>query len=499
MSATAAGAVGAARLPPPSPPPREALLRAWHDAEAAASSDAGAAFQLRALLLAAVAGDGGTDGDTREAAVLHLLSDAALEALPPSSRDGAAGDASGLRPAAAALLRAVCAGPEGDAVVALLLCEAPSLFRDAFRGRGGARAATAWFDHFSATGGTRAFKRGAAALATYALSHRDEARRARSPPAARWPLAAGCWLLHLSAAPCTPTPAHASRPLQSQVWDMLVWGGRHGQAPAAVAAKPHLFCELDVPSTVAALADRCPGFWRSEAFERSLISGGGEALAIDPPFFAREVGGRLRTGGRFREDLRAVAARHLRAAPWSDTCREVAAEMDGGETLALGSAWSARRVPPPARAAAALPPDAPDLLRAAALGGSPRWRTLGEAALAHAAGCARPQLSRLMAAAGDGARAALEAVRDAGAALLDAAAAGAGGGAAPLLAGLLRGVDPAVTGAGRRPGSPAGRRARRGPRVHDRRAGRQRSCCRRAELLACRRRRRQWRAISRGL
>lgn len=211
-----------------------------------------------------------------------------------------------------------------------------------------------------------------------------------------------------------------------------------------MAAKPHLFCELDVPSTVAALADRCPGFWRSEAFERGLIAGGGEALAVDAPYFAREIGGRLRAGGRFREGLRAAAARHLRAAPWADTCRGVAAEMDGGELLAALSAWSARRVPPPAVAAAAPPAaDAPELLRAAALGGAPRWRTLGEAALAHAAGCARPQLSRLMATAVGGARAALTAVRSAGAALLDAAAAGQGGGAAPpLLAGLLRGVEP---------------------------------------------------------
>lgn len=52
----------------------------------------------------------------------------------------------------------------------------------------------AWFGHFS-TSGIQHFKRGAPALAHYALGRRDE------------------------------------------VWRHLVWAGRHPQAPVAVAAK----------------------------------------------------------------------------------------------------------------------------------------------------------------------------------------------------------------------------------------------------------------------
>ena len=56
--------------------------------------------------------------------------------------------------------------------------------------------------------GMRRFKYGAAALAQYALAHRDE------------------------------------------MWHLLAWQGRHSQAPVAVAQRPHYFCELDVPRTL---------------------------------------------------------------------------------------------------------------------------------------------------------------------------------------------------------------------------------------------------------
>ena len=70
------------------------------------------------------------------------------------------------------------------------------------------------------------------------------------------------------------------------MWDRLVWRGKHGQAPVAVAAKPHYFGELDVAASVTALAAADGGaFWRSEEV-REAVAGGG-LVELDPDFFAQ--------------------------------------------------------------------------------------------------------------------------------------------------------------------------------------------------------------------
>ena len=43
-----------------------------------------------------------------------------------------------------------------------------------------------------------------------------------------------------------------------QAWRLLAWAGKHPQAPVAVAARTHYFCELDVPATVANFLEDCP-------------------------------------------------------------------------------------------------------------------------------------------------------------------------------------------------------------------------------------------------
>ncbi len=97
-----------------------------------------------------------------------------------------------------------------------------------------------WFAHFDMAG-ISAFQYGAKALANYALAERDHA------------------------------------------WQHLVWTGKHAQAPVAVAAKPHYFCEPDVMRSVRRLLRDCPGFWRSEELARSCE--GGAHLALDYAFF----------------------------------------------------------------------------------------------------------------------------------------------------------------------------------------------------------------------
>lgn len=96
---------------------------------------------------------------------------------------------------------------------------------------------SSWFGHFSLAG-IQHFKFGARALANYALTHRTE------------------------------------------VWQYLVWAGKHDQAPVAVAGKPHYFAELDIDRTMRQLARHCPEFWCSDELLRSCE--GGEWLQLDP-------------------------------------------------------------------------------------------------------------------------------------------------------------------------------------------------------------------------
>ncbi|GLI62123.1 hypothetical protein VaNZ11_004658 [Volvox africanus] len=114
--------------------------------------------------------------------------------------------------------------------VASLLLDKPRVFVDFFQGPGSSRRILMWFSHFSMDG-MRAFKYGSYALAHYALAHREE------------------------------------------VWDLLQWEGKHPQAPVAVAAKTHYFCELALLPTVRSLLRHHPQFWASEQWRECCRDG----------------------------------------------------------------------------------------------------------------------------------------------------------------------------------------------------------------------------------
>ena len=70
-----------------------------------------------------------------------------------------------------------------------------------------------------------------------------------------------------------------------QMWDLLVWQGKHPQAPVAVAAKPHYFSELNIKQTVRNLLKLHPEFFASEQMLDTVRSG--EILALDLNFFCQ--------------------------------------------------------------------------------------------------------------------------------------------------------------------------------------------------------------------
>ncbi|PNH10113.1 hypothetical protein TSOC_003196, partial [Tetrabaena socialis] len=95
---------------------------------------------------------------------------------------------------------------------------------------GGPRRVLLWFSHFSMEG-MRGFRFGAYALAHYALAHRED------------------------------------------MWDLLVWEGKHPQAPVSVAGKTHYFCELDVARSVRRLLAQHAAFWDSDQWRRCCADG----------------------------------------------------------------------------------------------------------------------------------------------------------------------------------------------------------------------------------
>uniref|UniRef100_A0A7S0UQZ6 Uncharacterized protein n=1 Tax=Polytomella parva TaxID=51329 RepID=A0A7S0UQZ6_9CHLO len=109
-------------------------------------------------------------------------------------------------------------------VVSFLL-DLPEVFERFFLER--PRCIHLFFSHFSVDG-FRAFRLGARALARFCLRRRED------------------------------------------TWSLLVWGGRHPQAPVTVASKPHYFCELDLDRSVKNLARKCPSFWTSEEWREAV-------------------------------------------------------------------------------------------------------------------------------------------------------------------------------------------------------------------------------------
>jgi hypothetical protein len=59
---------------------------------------------------------------------------------------------------------------------------------------------------------------------------------------------------------------------------------------AHLVAPADYFCELNVLSTVHALVESCPGFWRSDPFLGSVTEGGA-ILQLDPEWFCQVRGG----------------------------------------------------------------------------------------------------------------------------------------------------------------------------------------------------------------
>lgn len=69
------------------------------------------------------------------------------------------------------------------------------------------------------------------------------------------------------------------------MWDLLVWRGKHPQAPVTVAAKPHYFSELDMKKTIKNLLKYHPEFFASDQMLKSLESG--DITALDRPYFCQ--------------------------------------------------------------------------------------------------------------------------------------------------------------------------------------------------------------------
>ncbi|KAK9844044.1 hypothetical protein WJX81_002911 [Elliptochloris bilobata] len=200
------------------------------------------------------------------------------------------------------------------------------------------RRSKLWFGHFGHGSSGGSFRLGAGALARYAMLHRGE------------------------------------------VWDLLVWRGKHAQAPVAVAAKPHYFGELDVAASVAALASADGGaFWRSPEVREAVAAGG--LVELDPDFFAQELYECLVGGGRLAEHL--FEARALLLLPDDDV-------LD----------FAARLLPRPGsgkpRSSGAACADRPANQVAAAVFGAARWASLDDLLLHAALGLDAARVARLM-------------------------------------------------------------------------------------------------------
>ena len=69
------------------------------------------------------------------------------------------------------------------------------------------------------------------------------------------------------------------------MWDLLVWQGKHSQAPVAVAAKPNYFSELDMKKTIQNLLKHHTEFFSSDLMLDSLKTG--DITALDRAYFCQ--------------------------------------------------------------------------------------------------------------------------------------------------------------------------------------------------------------------
>ncbi|GFH07052.1 uncharacterized protein HaLaN_01797, partial [Haematococcus lacustris] len=156
--------------------------------------------------------------------------------------------------------------------------------------------------------GMSSFKYGAKALAHYALMHRDV------------------------------------------VWQLLVWEGKHAQAPVSVATKTHYFCELDVVRSVRAFLRHCPDFWRSDLFLDSLVAQG-ELLQLEPAWFAKAGMGWLAEHAKtpailvLTHALSACRAQLTALLESEDECRAAAEQASRAATALYGPGTQPSQVP----------------------------------------------------------------------------------------------------------------------------------------------------------
>ncbi len=68
-----------------------------------------------------------------------------------------------------------------------------------------------------------------------------------------------------------------------QMWDLLVWQGKHPQAPVAVAAKPYYFSELNIQQTMHNILKHHPEFFASEQMLDTVRSG--NITVLDKDYF----------------------------------------------------------------------------------------------------------------------------------------------------------------------------------------------------------------------
>lgn len=104
-------------------------------------------------------------------------------------------------------------------------------------------------------------------------------------------------------------------------WHLLVWEGKHAQAPSTVAAKPHYFLELDVVNTVQNFLENEPEFWWSDEFRDSLKDG--EFLSIDIMFFAKVMVKKLASDIDSALDTWKVLKNYIKEESFSILCQQL--------------------------------------------------------------------------------------------------------------------------------------------------------------------------------
>ncbi|DBB06395.1 TPA: hypothetical protein ACH3X1_011957 [Trebouxia sp. C0004] len=167
--------------------------------------------------------------------------------------------------------------------VGRLLAHHPRIIRHFFRDH--PQHISVWFQS-SYVGSISEFRNGAKALAQYALLHRAE------------------------------------------MWDLLVWQGKHPQAPVAVAAKPYYFSELNIHQSVLNILKNHPQFFTSHQMADTVKSG--DIMALDPNHFCEELYSLLADEA---EDLLDVIRTTMSQQPFQLICQRLLHHLNDNKLL----------------------------------------------------------------------------------------------------------------------------------------------------------------------